>query len=260
MSDHVPPALIPYHDRLVGGDTIPTVDGRDLHTFLAIARDYADWIKRQIKRAGLVEHRDYEVSYTHVENPLGGRPSVEYFVSFDAAKHIGMLSNTDKGRQVREYFLACEKAVTMARTRPHDVVDLFPELKAIQELVVSVARYRQEQEALRAAQARTQAVADKAVELSHLALRGQHWLTIRQYVFLHDLQRQMPLSVQQDYARWLGGYCLERDIAMYKAQTADRAWHDERTYAASAIDATLPGWLKRHASGLTLLDRPQEVP
>lgn len=107
--------LIPFTHKQVNSDVIPVVDGRNIHTFLELSRDYNDWIRRQIKRAKLVENRDYIVFYTDVENPKGGRPSREYHFTFDSAKHIGMLSGSDKGHEVREYFINKEKELLALR-------------------------------------------------------------------------------------------------------------------------------------------------
>lgn len=96
------------------GATIPAVNARDLHALLGVKRDFNAWMKTQIKRARLVEGRDY-LSYVQVGNlPEGGRPKTEYTITVDAAKHVGMMSGTDKGFEVRDYFIACERAALAA--------------------------------------------------------------------------------------------------------------------------------------------------
>ena len=96
------------------GATIPAVNARDLHALLGVKRDFNAWMKTQIKRARLVEGRDY-LSYVQVGNlPEGGRPKTEYTITVDAAKHVGMMSGTDKGFEVRDYFNACERAALAA--------------------------------------------------------------------------------------------------------------------------------------------------
>lgn len=78
-----------------------------------------------------------------------------------------------------------------------------------------------------------------------LALSSVLWVTIRQYVEMHRLQHQMPPSMQRNYATWLTTYCLEHGSAMYKAETADKAWPHERTYSMVVLDKTLEAWLAR---------------
>jgi len=78
-----------------------------------------------------------------------------------------------------------------------------------------------------------------------LALSSVLWVTIRQYVEMHQLHRQMPPTTQRNYATWLTTYCLEHGSAMYKAETADKAWPHERTYSIAVLDKTLNAWLAR---------------
>lgn len=79
-----------------------------------------------------------------------------------------------------------------------------------------------------------------------LAIQAMQWVTIRQYVQIYKLTRQMPDPVQQRYSIWLTTYCFDRHLAMYKAPTADKQWPNEKTYCITAIQDTLPGWLKRY--------------
>ena len=96
------------------GATIPAINARDLHAFLGVKKDFSDWIKAQIRRARLVEGRDY-LSHLLGENlPVGGRPKTEYIITVDSAKHVSMMSGTDKGFEVRDYFIACERAALAA--------------------------------------------------------------------------------------------------------------------------------------------------
>ena len=40
----------------------------------------------------------------------GDRKTVEYIISLDMAKELAMITNTNKGREIRKYFIAVEKA------------------------------------------------------------------------------------------------------------------------------------------------------
>lgn len=109
----------------LNGETVPTVNARDLHRFLQVGKDFSTWIKAQIDRGRLVEGRDYvtfQVSPKKGENPSGGRPATEYALTLDAGKHIAMMSGTEKGFEVREYFIACEKRAKASVSNIYDTL------------------------------------------------------------------------------------------------------------------------------------------
>jgi anti-repressor protein len=85
------------------------VSARLLHTFLESKRDFSNWIKERIQKYDLVENQDFEVFNNFGENPSGGRPLTEYALSIDAAKELSMVEGNAKGKQARQYFIACEK-------------------------------------------------------------------------------------------------------------------------------------------------------
>ena len=105
-------ALLPINES----NGYQAVNARDLHVFLEVGRDFSNWMKDQIEKCDLVENQDYEVFAEKGENPKGGRPSKEYALSISAAKEISMMSQTEKGKQARRYFIACEdKLKTIAK-------------------------------------------------------------------------------------------------------------------------------------------------
>lgn len=110
--------LIPIRESQLDGP-VRTVDARDLHRLLGVAKDFSDWIKAQFARARLVEGRHYceiESRPLSGEHSRGGRNRRDYFITLEAAKHIAMMAGTDKGFEVRDYFIECErKAIAPAR-------------------------------------------------------------------------------------------------------------------------------------------------
>ncbi|WP_429497082.1 antA/AntB antirepressor family protein [Robbsia andropogonis] len=94
--------------RRIGDFDVLSVNARGIHAYLNIARDYNQWMREQIERARLVQDRDY-LFYEDVETPTGGRPRKEYVVTIEAGKHIAMMSGSDKGFEVRDYFIECER-------------------------------------------------------------------------------------------------------------------------------------------------------
>jgi phage anti-repressor protein len=58
---------------------------------------------------------DFEVFNLKVENPNGGRPAEKIKISVDCLKCLGMMAGTQKGREVRQYFLGCERELKSDR-------------------------------------------------------------------------------------------------------------------------------------------------
>ena len=85
------------------------VNARELHQALSVGRDFSTWIKDRLKKYKFSRGEDYEVFPHSGENPNGGRPTTEYLLTIDTAKEIAMVENNHEGKQVRRYFIECEK-------------------------------------------------------------------------------------------------------------------------------------------------------
>lgn len=98
----------------IAGQSVQTARARDIHKELGVKKDFSDWVKVQINRADLVENADY---VTVPLKGVGGKfDSVEYHMTIESGKHIAMMSATAKGKEVRNYFIECEKKATKPLT------------------------------------------------------------------------------------------------------------------------------------------------
>ena len=86
----------------------PVVSGRELHEKLEVKDHYTDWFKRMCEY-GFNEGVDFVSLSENSEKPQGGRPLTNHLLKLDMAKEIAMIQRTDKGKQVRQYFLEIEK-------------------------------------------------------------------------------------------------------------------------------------------------------
>lgn len=86
----------------------PIVSGRELHEKLEVKDHYTDWFKRMCEY-GFNEGVDFVSLSENSEKPQGGRPLTNHLLKLDMAKEIAMIQRTDKGKQVRQYFLEIEK-------------------------------------------------------------------------------------------------------------------------------------------------------
>lgn len=70
---------------------------------------YSKWIKTNlINNEFFIEGEDYIILASE-KNPLGGRPTQEIIVTLDTAKELAMMTRSQKGKEIREYFIQCEK-------------------------------------------------------------------------------------------------------------------------------------------------------
>lgn len=113
--------LVPMYEQQIGGELVQTVNGRELHAFLSIGRDYSNWIKDRIAEYGFVEGLDYlrikgfdSPNLANQKKRGGDRRSIESFLSLDMAKELSMVERNEQGRQARRYFIDCERRLAIA--------------------------------------------------------------------------------------------------------------------------------------------------
>lgn len=88
------------------------VNARELHQGLESKKKFADWVKNKIlNNPFFVEDEDYCLLPRLVKQTegRGGHNKVDYAITLECAKRVAMAEQTDKGEEVRTYFLDCEK-------------------------------------------------------------------------------------------------------------------------------------------------------
>ena len=110
--------LPPIQSVALDEESQPTVNARDLHSFLEVGKDFSTWIKDRIQQHGLFENQDFIILPNFGEYSGRGQPKKEYALTLDAAKHIAMSEHTEKGKEARQYFIACEKEYRRLRDQP----------------------------------------------------------------------------------------------------------------------------------------------
>lgn len=87
----------------------PIVSARDLHASLEISKRFSAWFETNAQ--GFVENEDFtSVLSGTVVNNGAHREVQDYSLTVDMAKHICLMSRTEKGKQCRQYLIDLEKA------------------------------------------------------------------------------------------------------------------------------------------------------
>lgn len=84
----------------------PMISARDLHEGLGIEKRFSAWF--DTNSTGFIENEDY-TPYLWV-HPQNKQEFTDYHLTVDMAKHICLMSRTEKGKQCRQYLIDLEKA------------------------------------------------------------------------------------------------------------------------------------------------------
>ncbi|HEL1973535.1 TPA: phage antirepressor KilAC domain-containing protein [Streptococcus suis] len=86
----------------------PVVSGRQLHEALEVKTPYSMWFDRMVEY-GFTENQDFLLNNFVKQTGRGGHNKVDHIIKLDMAKEIAMIQRTDRGKQVRQYFIQIEK-------------------------------------------------------------------------------------------------------------------------------------------------------
>lgn len=90
-------------------EDVQVVSARDLHEALDIKTRFSLWTKQNFKH--FRENIDFtSVVTTTLVNNGAKRELQDYALTIEMAKHIAMMSGTDKGYEIRDYFIKVEQA------------------------------------------------------------------------------------------------------------------------------------------------------
>ena len=104
--------LVPVFSGSFNTQTELLCNARDLHKALQVRRDFSSWIKGRIEEYKFFENQDYILIHPNggIKTGRGGdRRSKEYHLTLNMAKELAMVEKTEVGRQVRKYFIQCER-------------------------------------------------------------------------------------------------------------------------------------------------------
>lgn len=103
--------LIPVFSGLIQNQQVQLCNARSLHAFLESKQQYSHWIKDRIADYGFQQNEDYLI----VTERTNGRPRKEYYITLDMGKELGMVERNERGRQIRKYFIECERRASQPK-------------------------------------------------------------------------------------------------------------------------------------------------
>ena len=86
----------------------PVISARQLHETLEVKTEYKKWFKRMTEY-GFVENEDFVKVTQKCLTSSTGQNMTDHVLKLDMAKEIAMIQRTDKGKEVRKYFIQVEK-------------------------------------------------------------------------------------------------------------------------------------------------------
>ena len=98
---------ITFQKAIVNDYEQEVYNARTLHTLLESKQQFADWIKNRLQ--DFVENVDFVSLSDNYEKPLGGRPTKDFLLTINTAKHISMLERNEQGLKMRQAFIDAEK-------------------------------------------------------------------------------------------------------------------------------------------------------
>lgn len=144
------------------------VSAKDLYLFLGYDKSqWSRWYKKNIiENQFCFENEDW-VSIDIVSN---GNETKDFVLTLDFAKRISMMAKTEKGEEVRKYFIECEKQLKNQLTSINKYENALMLLGVSPELVKGIAKVYEEKDNLQ-------------IELD----KSHEWLTIKKVAHANNL-------------------------------------------------------------------------
>ena len=109
------------------------VSGRELHKVLEIGTQYTKWFDRMCEY-GFIENIDYvTVSQKRLTAQNNETTYIDHIIKLDMAKEIAMIQRTEKGKQVRLYFIEIEKKYKQEKQLPTTYLEALKQLVIVEE-------------------------------------------------------------------------------------------------------------------------------
>lgn len=206
--------LIPLNQSAIAGAHRQTVNARDLHAFLEVGKEFANWIKDRIDQYGFTQDVDFVIFAESGKN--GGRPLKQYYLTLDMAKELSMVERNAKGKQARQYFIDCEQRLKSRTLSPAELI--IAQGQALLAVEQQQARHAQQIAAL-----------EHRIDMMD---GDTGYQTVTAYIRKHGWK--IPLS--QAKALGLKASKLAKDLRVQVGTVPDERWGTVNSYPIALLD------------------------
>lgn len=128
--------LVPVY---ITSNGVKVVYGSELHEALGVRTPYRDWSSRRLLDVDAIENEDFEGAQICAPS---GQTKKDHIIHLDTAKEMAMLERSEKGKQVRRYFIEVEKRYNRSQV---DRSQLSPQMQMFYTIADEQARLELEQ-------------------------------------------------------------------------------------------------------------------
>jgi phage anti-repressor protein len=247
-------SLVPVTQSTVNGETVLAVNARDLHKFLENKQKFTTWIQKRIADYGFSEGSDFtrfdlSVATKMAETTGGGiaeivnsqksealestgciefgqQGRIEYAITIEMAKELAMVERNQKGKEARQYFIACEKQLKEQQILLLPEELLVQQAQMLLEQKKEMLRLEEKQKALQAQVEQTNQRLDQIeTGIDHFTIIGY----ARTF-----LKKSLPLKDAAKLGRQATNLCMAMGIAM--GTVPDPRFGNVHTYPKSVLD------------------------
>lgn len=199
--------------------------------------DAWQWIgyaKKQNAKDTLIECFQEGVDFIRsgVKSNTGGRPSDLILLSSDCFKEMGMLAKTEKGKEIRQHFLECErraKVVTQSMSTADMLLMYAQAYKEHEERLAAIERENQElKHQLEAVDMETSA---NTAELERFRNGHGFWMSIAGWCSNHGIKK--PIQWMNVQGRKASALCKAKGLQPVKVN--DPRFGSVNTYPDSVL-------------------------
>ena len=194
-----------------------TVNARELHEKLGVNSKFNDWFKNRVNQYDFTENIDFIGFSKNLEKPLGGRPTIEYYISLDMAKELCMVENTEQGKKIRKYFIQCEEELKQ-QTYSYMIADPVERAKQwIKEQEQNQLLLQQKENTIKDKQETIELITANSQERTY---KKQLRANIVEIIRKINKQTGAPFSLLYDelYKRFINNHHFEWKLDFYKSK------------------------------------------